>query len=228
MHQSAPTYDANAAFEKITSHLKMPPLRRTADLDAFKAVYTEFYNDIGPRGFMSALIIYRIALDTWHMFELMRDRNLLVERREREQRIRSATQNKKRQIALGIKFIDEEFGYHDTPERQSALKDLYKEADNLYYEKTHTAVQDVDYAEVVEGYEYLEKIDRLLDRYSRRISDLLRELGWCDANLAKRVHAVSNRVIEGALHIPEVKSTEAPLLPSDSPVAENGQSLPSA
>ena len=228
MNQTTPGFDANAAFEKITNYLKMPPLRKTADLDAFKAMYTEFYNDLGPSGFMSDLIVYRIALDTWHMFELMRDRNLLVERRGREQRIRAADQEKKRQIKLGKEYIDEEFGYTDTSERQNAIKELYKDADKAHYEETHTSVQDVDYAVVIEGYEYLDKIDRLLDRHSGRISDLLRELAWCDGNLAKKARAASDRIIEGTIAVRQLKSTEAPLLPSDPIEAADGQSSPPA
>ena len=42
MHQTAKSYDANAAFEKIASLFQLPPLRKTVDLGAFKAAFKAF------------------------------------------------------------------------------------------------------------------------------------------------------------------------------------------
>lgn len=221
MGQNESTYDANAAFEKLTGLFRMPPLRKTEDLKTFRAVFAEFFKDLGPGGFVGEVIVYRIAIDTWHKFELMRDRMLLVEKRERERRNQIAVRNKKREIASGTKRIDEEFGYRDTPERSNAIKELYREADAIQSAEMHATVQDLDYAVVIEGYEYLDRIDRMIDRYSRRISDMLRDLAWCDATLAKRVRNVSERIVEGPVEVLEVKPAEAPLLSPDVPEKES-------
>jgi hypothetical protein len=227
MTASTPNPTANAAFEKITALLKMPPLRNTADLGAFKAVYTEFYDELGPNGFMSDLIVYRIALDNWHMFELMRDRQLLVERRQKQQRILAAAQKRRRNITFGKEVIDDTWGTLELPQRQNAIRQLYKDADDAYDRAIKAPAEDIHYAAAIEGYEYLETIDQLIERYSDRISRLLRELSWCDATLAKRARSVSNRIIEGTVELPQVTTAEAPLLPAEPQEDEASQSSPS-
>ena len=228
MTASTQNPNADAAFQKITALLKMPPLRNAADLGAFKAVYTEFYDELGPNGFMSDLIVYRIALDNWHMFELMRDRQLLVEQRQRQKRKLAAAEKRRNNILYGKAIIDDTWGTFELGPRQNAIKQLYKDEDNAYAREIEAPAEDIHYAVAIEGYEYLETIDQLIGRYGDRISRLLRELSWCDATLAKRARSVSNRIIEGTVELPQVTQIETPLLPSDPQEQKADQSSPSA
>jgi hypothetical protein len=221
-------YNAEIAFNKIARLFGAPPLRKNERFENFKEAFAEFFNALEPQDFVAEVHIYHIAIDTWSIFQLVRDRAILVEKKELDNRIRAARLNRKRMIATGEALIGEEFGFSETTERKTAIKELYNEADRASAEELKATATDIDYAVIVEEYENLDRIDIMIDRHFRRRDATLHQLGWYNATFAKKTCKISDAIIDGSTNVAELEQHEVPLLSSDALVGEDGQSLPPA
>jgi hypothetical protein len=202
MTATIPTNKADAVLAKLMKLFGPPPLLRNESLDDFKKVFAELFAAVMPEDFLTEERVYRLAIETWCAYRLMRYEALIIDGQEKNQRLRSAEESKRKNIAVGMEEIREDYpGLPTTdPQYVSAVTELKTLAFKEYQRQINARPTDMGYIEAwPKDNDLLKEIRSLLSQTHKRCDDLRCQISEYQLASSKRLRKDPAVFIEEAV-----------------------------
>lgn len=214
MTENSSNRRAEDAFYRLVRLFGSLPLRKKEESDRFKEVFVDLFYSLVPTDFMGDVYTFHIAHDTWSIFQLIRDRALLIEKKTRQHRLQIAIKVRSNRIAMAAQKDEERYKEMTEELIRERMVEMNR-VDQKFDEEAGEAPKDVDYAVVEEEWFYLPKLEAQIEARFRSRKARFREMEWYDRSFAKRARIASNAILESAIAVPQISTHEVPLLSSN-------------
>ena len=202
MTGTIPTNKADAVLAKLMKLFGPPPLLRNESLDDFQKVFAELFAAVGPEDFLMEERVYRLAIETWRSYRLLRYEVLVIERQEKNQRQRSVEEWKKDTLQPGLKDIreDDPDSPASDPQYRSAVTSAEEWVDREYWRQIDADPTDMHYIKAWRQDDgLLKEIRSLLSQTLKRCDDLRRQISEHQLASSKRLRKEPAVFIEEAV-----------------------------
>jgi len=202
MTGTIPTSKADAVLAKLMKLFGPPPLLRNESLDDFKKVFAELFAAVGPEDFLTEERVYRLAIETWRSYRLLRYEVLVIERQEKNQRQRSVEEWKKDTLEPGLKDIreDDPDSPASDPQYRSAVTSAEEWVDREYWRQIDADPTDMHYIKAWRQDDgLLKEIRSLLSQTLKRCDDLRRQISEHQLASSKKLRKEPAVFIEEAV-----------------------------
>ena len=174
-----------------------PPVLSTESVEAYYEMMSQFVEVFTPKNVLEQSFIKDLTDATWEAKRYSRYKALLIERKF-QQRLEFQAERMKLQAERNEAFARK---VAEKPANELArmdglaevLESSVQEIDNIL----KRTPDELDHARALEdGFKIYEGIDDLLNHALARRNDALRQLEWYREGLGKRLHKVSDEIIE--------------------------------
>ena len=222
--ETAPAITTNAPsvvdIETFNSMLGPPPVWSTENAESYYKMLNQMLACLGARDFLEQLLIRDVAVITWEIVRLVRQKVLAVERKFRqhlELQAQKAKAEKERREILARSFVEKGTKPRSVAEQAVGLVEFVEQTTEEVAAILRRTPEEIDLARALEaGFDYYERLDRRIDDLMDRRKELLEQLGWYRSDLGQAAQRVSDQIIDAEFSEakPADLATAPPLAPS--------------